>query len=120
MAINVMFDKNGFYHPVYGRLGRGRNQGRVYALPDEFATNGMLPATATIVEDEDELEDILEEEGQRRPTKPQVLNEEQAEKITGAGRKRKAASAKARTTGSEDGETTAKTRRTRARKKPAS
>ena len=36
MAIRVRFDKNGFYHPAYGRLGRGKNEGRVYVLPDAF------------------------------------------------------------------------------------
>lgn len=36
MAITVRFDKNGFYHPAYGRLGRGKNEGRVYKLPDAF------------------------------------------------------------------------------------
>lgn len=35
--IRVRFDKNGFYHPAYGRLGRGANAGTVYELPDEFA-----------------------------------------------------------------------------------
>lgn len=36
MAIRVRFDKNGFNHPAFGRLGRGKNQGRVYVLPDQF------------------------------------------------------------------------------------
>ena len=35
--IRVRFDKNGFYHPAYGRLGRGANVGVVYEMPDEFA-----------------------------------------------------------------------------------
>ena len=37
MPIKVRFDKNGFYSRVYGRLGRGKNQDRVYTLPDHFA-----------------------------------------------------------------------------------
>ncbi len=36
MAIRVRFDKNGFYHPAFGRLGRGKNEGRIYVLPDVF------------------------------------------------------------------------------------
>lgn len=36
MAIRVRFDQNGFYHPAYGRLGRGKNAGRIYVLPDVF------------------------------------------------------------------------------------
>lgn len=36
MAITVRFDKNGFYHPAYGRLGRGKNEGKIYKLPDAF------------------------------------------------------------------------------------
>jgi hypothetical protein len=36
MAIKVRFDKDGFHHPAYGRLGRGKDAGRVYLLPDQF------------------------------------------------------------------------------------
>ncbi len=36
MPIKVRFDKNGFQSPVYGLLGRGKDEGRVYTLPDEF------------------------------------------------------------------------------------
>lgn len=36
MAIRVRFDQNGFYHPAYGRLGRGKNLNRIYVLPDVF------------------------------------------------------------------------------------
>ena len=36
MPIKVRFDKNGFHSSVYGRLGRGKNEGRVYTLPDEY------------------------------------------------------------------------------------
>jgi len=36
MAIRVRFDRNGFYHPSFGRLGRGRHEGRIYTLPDVF------------------------------------------------------------------------------------
>ena len=36
MAIRVRFAKNGCYHPAFGRLGRGKNEGKVYVLPDSF------------------------------------------------------------------------------------
>jgi len=37
MAIRVRFDNNGWYHPAYGRLGRGKDAGQVYRLPDMFS-----------------------------------------------------------------------------------
>jgi len=77
MPINVRFDKVGFYHPAYGRMGRGKNAGRVYALPDFFAAEGKLPASAEIIEDKEQLEEILEEENQTKPIKPKVVDEEQ-------------------------------------------
>lgn len=37
MAIKVRFDKDGWYHPAFGRLGRGdKNAGTIYTLPDQF------------------------------------------------------------------------------------
>lgn len=77
MPINVRFDKVGFYHPAYGRMGRGKNAGRVYTLPDFFATEGKLPGSAEIIEDKEKLEEILEEENQTKPIKPKVVDEEQ-------------------------------------------
>ena len=77
MPINVRFDKVGFYHPAYGRMGRGKNAGRVYQLPDFFATEGKLPVSAEIIEDKEKLEEILEEENQTKPIKPKVVDEEQ-------------------------------------------
>lgn len=77
MPINVRFDKVGFYHPAYGRMGRGKNAGYVYTLPDFFATEGKLPASAEIIEDKGKLEEILEEENQPKPIKPKVVDEEQ-------------------------------------------
>jgi len=77
MTINVRFDKAGFYHPAYGRMGRGKNAGRVYALPDFFEAEGKLPASAQIIESKAELEEILEEEEQPKPIKPKVVDEEQ-------------------------------------------
>ena len=77
MPINVRFDKNGFYHPAYGRMGRGRNLGSVYTLPDFFAAPGKLPSSATIIEDKEQLEQVLEDEEQAKPIKPKVVDEEQ-------------------------------------------
>jgi len=77
MPINVRFDKVGFYHPAFGRMGRGKNASRVYSLPDFFADNGKLPASAEIIEDKAQLAAILEEEEQTKPIKPKVVDEEQ-------------------------------------------
>jgi len=77
MAINVRFDKNGYYHPAYGRMGRGKNAGRIYSLPDCFADEGKLPMSATIIRDKETLEAILEEEEQTKPIKPKLVDEEQ-------------------------------------------
>jgi hypothetical protein len=77
MPINVRFDKAGFYHPAFGRMGRGKNAGRVYSLPDFFGNEGKLPASAEIIEDKAKLEEILEEEEQAKPIKPKVVDEEQ-------------------------------------------
>ncbi len=77
MPINVRFDKNGFYHPAYGRLGRGKNAGQIYSLPDFFGETGKLPLSAMIIEDKEQLEDVLEEEEQKKPIKPKVVDEDQ-------------------------------------------
>lgn len=77
MPINVRFDKVGFYHPAYGRMGRGKSAGHVYTLPDFFAAEGRLPASADIIADKEQLEEILEEESQTKPIKPKVVDEEQ-------------------------------------------
>jgi hypothetical protein len=85
MPVNVRFDKNGFYHPAFGRMGRGKNAGRVYSLPDFFVKDGHLPATAEIIEDKSKLEEILEEEGQPKPIKPKVVDEVQLKRSEDAG-----------------------------------
>jgi hypothetical protein len=37
MSIRVRFDNDGWYHPMFGRLGRGDgNAGKIYVLPDMF------------------------------------------------------------------------------------
>lgn len=86
MPITVKFDKNGFYHPVYGRMGRGRFAGMIYTLPDAFAEVGMLPATAEVIQSED-LTDELEDARQAKPIKPAVLNTDAYEKIDGGVKK---------------------------------
>lgn len=35
--VKVKFDKNGYYHPAYGRLGRGKNVDQIYEIPAAFA-----------------------------------------------------------------------------------
>ena len=103
MGIKVQFDKNGFYHPAFGRLGRGdKDRNKVYELPDGFAEPGKLPTTARIIESKEALEEILEEEEQAKPVKPKIVDEEALEKsiAPGAGRRLKSDSAQKRTTGS--------------------
>jgi hypothetical protein len=80
MPINVRFDKAGFYHPAFGRMGRGKNAGRVYSLPDFFSEPGKLPNSAEIIENKAALEEILEEEGQTKPIKPKVVDEVQLQR----------------------------------------
>jgi len=81
--ITVQFSKNGFYHPAYGRLGRGRNVNKVYSLPDAFGEPGRLPSTTRILE-RDDLPEILEEEEQAAPIRPKVVDEEQLRRVTAA------------------------------------
>lgn len=88
MPINVRFDKNGFYHPAFGRMGRGKNAGRVYSLPDFFGAPGKLPSSATVIEDPAKLEEILEEEEQAKPIKPKVIDEDQLKKAEKAAAER--------------------------------
>jgi hypothetical protein len=76
MPINVKFDRAGFYHPAYGRMGRGKQANQIYTLPDIFKTAGMLPSTAEIIEPE-ELPELLEELEQAKPIKPKVVDEAQ-------------------------------------------
>lgn len=102
MPIDVRFNKRGFYHPAFGRMGRGRNAGKVYTLPDAFATTGMLPFDAQIIDNGDELEKILEDEGQRKPIKPKLVDEEQLAKTEKAAASRKARAPKVGTRPAEE------------------
>lgn len=127
MSIKVRFDKNGYYHPAFGRLGRGKNAGRVYVLPDEFGQREivevevrdpktkevvevrkkerfkLLPRTAEII-DEDRMEELKDEalehgEDPPKPIKPRVVGKEHLEKVTGKGRVSTPQSGQERTTG---------------------
>jgi len=103
MTIKVVFGKNGFYHPNFGRLGRGdNNRGKVYTLPDEFAEKGMLPTSARILESEEEVSEALEEAEQKVPEKPKMVDPDVfKEKVTGRGTVKSPDSAQKRTTGSD-------------------
>lgn len=117
MPINVVFTRAGFHHPAYGRMGMGKNVGRIYRLPDIFAEEGMLPKSVTILTvkgekgpkiwkgynvetiSDEELDDRLAEYGETRPTKPAVGDEtklKEAEKKAAEAKKRSAAAAKKR------------------------
>lgn len=45
--MKVLFDKNGWWHPKHGLMGRRGDRGKVYDLPDDIAD--QLPATAKII-----------------------------------------------------------------------
>jgi len=79
MSITVVFDRSGFYHPAYGRMGLGKNSGVPYKLPDAFKGKGMLPATAKILKGGDELEKALDEAEVTKPLTPKIVDETQYE-----------------------------------------
>lgn len=83
MSITVVFDKSGFYHPAYGRMGLGKNQGIPYVLPDAFKNDGRLPSTAKIIKGA-EVEAVLEEAEVTKPIKPKVVDETQYERAVAA------------------------------------
>ena len=90
MTINVVFDKNGFYHPAFGRMGRTeRNRNKVYALPDIFGEPGNLPSTAKIISDPEQLEEFLEDNDQLKPEKPKVVEPVELEKLKALTEKRR-------------------------------
>ena len=92
MPIQVVFDKNGFFHDAYGRMGRGKMAGIVYTLDDAFAAPGMLPKTAEIISDPEVLEEALEDANQTKPVKPAVASEDalrKAKSNRGIGDKKK-------------------------------
>ena len=98
MTIKVIFSKRGFYSPLFGRMGHGdKFRGTVYELPDAFKEPGMLPKSVQIL-DEDAIEEALEENDQKKPIKPPVLDAEGLKKATaGAGKRNAAQSAQMRT-----------------------
>ena len=90
--MKVRFSKNGFYHPAFGRMGLGKNAGDIYDLPEIFRASGMLPSSAEILDDKpaEDVEELLERQGQKRPHKPKVVDESQFEKAKEMAAKRSA------------------------------
>lgn len=128
MSIRVQFDKAGWYHPAYGRLGRGSHKGRIYELPDQFGETEtltipvmdqtarpprktgerqitrykFLPNTVTIVDDA-AMEMLREEaldagEPEPKAIRPKAADQDELKKVTGRATP-KAQSAQERTTG---------------------
>lgn len=108
MAIKVRFDNNGWYHPAYGRLGRGKNAGLVYRLPDMFGEKETikvpvmdrtakppkqiaekevtrfkyLPETAEVLDDE-AWEDLVEEAKDAGEDPPKTVKPTASELVDG-------------------------------------
>ncbi len=110
MAIQVQFDKNGWYHPAFGRLGRGDQNGKIYELPDVFGQKEevtipvmdrsskpprkiderkvtrykLLPSTVRILGKED-MDELVEEardanEPEPKPVRPRVADSAELDK----------------------------------------
>lgn len=104
MAIRVRFDKHGWHHPAFGRLGRGKGAGTIYTLPDQFGETETvkvpvmdntsrpprqvgekeitrfryLPSTVEIIDDE-KLAEIVEQAEDEGETPPKVVKPRRAE-----------------------------------------
>lgn len=126
MAIRVIFGKDGFYHPAFGRMGRGRNAGRIYILPDQFAEQEEfeyevrdprtrevkekrkktrykhLPDNVKILDDAaiEELKEQALEDGEDppKPIKPKEIDPDKLQEIKGTKRPSRS---KAKPTGDE-------------------
>jgi hypothetical protein len=126
--MKVKFDKHGFYHPAYGRMGRGNSVNQWYTLAAVFGEKETLevpiydptskpprevgkkkvtrykylPQTATILEEEqfDVMKKQLEDDGEDAPKaiKPKAASDA-SEHLPTAQSKRKAQSPSERTTG---------------------
>jgi|TARA_R110000772_G_scaffold226148_1_gene336824 hypothetical protein len=126
--MKVKFDKHGFYHPAFGRLGRGRNVNTWYTLPAVFSEQETidipiwdatskpkrevgtksvtrykyLPQSAEILEEAafDDMKKQLEDDGEDapKPVKPKAASDA-AEYMPTAQSKAKAQSPIERTTG---------------------
>lgn len=126
--MKVKFDKNGFYHPAYGRLGRGNSVNQWYTLPAVFGEKETidipiwdatskpkrevgtksvtrykyLPQSAEILEDEafDDMKKQLEDDGEEapKPMRPKAASDA-SEHLPTAQSKAKAQSPSERTTG---------------------
>lgn len=105
MSIRVRFDNDGWYHPMFGRLGRGdANAGRIYILPDMFGETEVykrkiydrttkppkvidhvevtrykyLPSTAEILDDQ-AMQDLVEEAEMTGEDPPKPVRPAQSE-----------------------------------------
>lgn len=127
--IKVKFGKNGFYHPAFGRLGRGGAAGTIYELPDAFGEEETveietwdrsarpprktgsrtikryvhLPATVEVIDD-GRMEELVEEarnanEPPPKPIRPKVADQAELAKVTGRGKVAAPQDAVERTTG---------------------
>ena len=103
VPVRVKFDNNGFYHPSYGKMGKGRNLGVIYTLPSFFRDEETisvehrdpktqavsikkvtrrkhLPASAQIIDEEQlqELREVAQDTGGEAPrvAKPDPSNAE--------------------------------------------
>ena len=127
--MKVKFDKHGFYHPAFGRLGRGNQRNVWYTLPSVFAEKEtlkvpimdntskparqvgekeitrykFLPQSATIFVEDAEFEAMareLEEQGEEPPKAVRPKPASDASEYMPAGQaKAKAQGAVHRTTG---------------------
>jgi hypothetical protein len=129
MAILVRFSRDGWYHPAFGRLGRGKGADTIYRLPDQFAEREtikvpvmdhsskpprqiaektierykFLPESVHIIEPEEfaELVQLAEDENEAAPKAitPRIAEDGALAEVTGRGKIPKVQSAKDRTAG---------------------
>jgi hypothetical protein len=129
MAIRVRFSRDGWYHPAFGRLGRGKGTDVIYRLPDQFGEEETivvpimdhtskpprqvsekeitrykyLPESAHTIDDEEfaDLEEAAESENEAKPKAitPKTAEADALEEVTGRGKTKKVQSAEDRTAG---------------------
>jgi hypothetical protein len=129
MAIRVRFSRDGWYHPAFGRLGRGKGTDVIYRLPDQFGETEtievpvmdhttkpprqvdkktitrykFLPESVHIIDDEAfaEMEEEAEAENEEKPKAitPKTAEDGALAEVTGRGKTKKVQSAKDRTAG---------------------
>ena len=129
MAIRVRFSRDGWYHPAFGRLGRGKGVDVIYRLPDQFAETEVikvpvmdhttkpprqvdektitrykfLPQSVHIITDDEfsEMEEEAENDNEDKPktVTPKIAEDGALAEVTGRGKTKKVQSAKDRTAG---------------------